>query len=165
VRNDTELRAWLMTVLRNLHIDSKRSIAVRYSIPCDSLPLSAPEPEATPLWRQIDVEVLYATLPRLSPPMRRAFELRLAGHGMRQIARQLGIAEATVGVRLHRARRVLKKLILVHYLRESAAEGRRPPQGFVPSIVAPSNDVYQEPPEVRTQGMMTRRAVSAKRTK
>ena len=162
VRNDTELRGWLLIVLRHLWVDKNRSVAARRSMCCDVLTIPAPEPEAIPLWRLVDIEVVYAMLPRLSLPLRRAFELRLAGHSLRHIADRLEIPEATAGVQLHRARQRLKKLVLTHYQGErSETEGKLPPGRFVPYVVPPSNDLHQEGIDVPKQRNAKRRAVIA----
>ncbi len=112
VRNDDELRAWLFVVLRNQFVNKHRAVAAFMSVPCEMLALPAREPEAMPLWRQIDIEVVHGALSRLSPTLRTTFELRVAGHSLREIARMLGIPEATVAVRLHRARQRLRFLVL-----------------------------------------------------
>jgi RNA polymerase sigma-70 factor (ECF subfamily) len=59
-----------------------------------------------------EVEEAYArALPRLSPPQRDVLERALRGHGLPQIARDLGIPYHTAGVRLHAARQQLRRLL------------------------------------------------------
>lgn len=112
VRNDDELRAWLFVVLRHQLVNKHRAVAAFTSVPCDMLALSAREPEALPLWRQIDIEVVQDALSRLPATLRTTFELRVAGHRPREIAGILGISDATVAVRLHRARHQLRVFAL-----------------------------------------------------
>lgn len=119
VRNDDELRAWLFVVLRNQFVNKHRALAAFMSVPCELLALAAQEPEAMPLWRQIDIEVVHGALARLSPTLRTTFELRVAGHSLREIARILGVPEPTVAVRLHRARQRLRFLVLATVTPES----------------------------------------------
>jgi len=163
VRDANELRGWLFIVLRHLYVDKKRSAASRRSIPFDVLVMATPEPEAIPLWRQVDIEVVYALLPRLSLPLRRTFELRMAGNSPRRIARHLEIPEATVGVQLYRARRHLKKLILAQSQCEhTKIEGAQSPDRFVPYVVKPLNDRHQDGSPVPSQSNRKRRLVGAR---
>ncbi|HLK92858.1 MAG TPA: RNA polymerase sigma factor [Polyangia bacterium] len=109
--NESELRSWLFTVLRNRFRDQRRAARVRRvaDINLDALPIA--EPAEQPAWARVDMETITDCLPSLPPRVREAFRLHLAGHRAPAIARLLGIKTSTVAIRIFRARRRLHQLL------------------------------------------------------
>jgi RNA polymerase sigma-70 factor (ECF subfamily) len=138
VRNHDELRAWLFVVVRNEFINNHRAAMATTRAWCDAA-LPAGEAEPMPLWRQIDTEHLTAALSKLSPHLRTTFELRQAGRRLRDIAAMLGVAETTVGVRLHRARKQLRRLILAEHNHQAASARQQLSSRASTSSIAPSD--------------------------
>jgi RNA polymerase sigma-70 factor (ECF subfamily) len=113
VGNDQELRAWLCVVVRHLFVDQHRSAHNRMRAICEVDEGCTPAPkEALPLWRQYDVADVYRLIPLLTPGLRSAYELHVAGHSLAQIADRLAIPQTTVGTRLLRARARLRGWLL-----------------------------------------------------
>jgi RNA polymerase sigma-70 factor (ECF subfamily) len=112
VADHQELRRWLFRVMRNRHLDHRRSAIVRSAsdVDVDTLPEPEVEPEQRPLWKRMDLETVSSLLPALSRPLREAFMLYIAGHSGNEIARRLLIAPNTVTTRVFRARRTLRRL-------------------------------------------------------
>ena len=120
------VRAWLLSILRNRFVDQCRHNArdkrEEDESAIDSLP--APEaPEELPAWAHITPEELRAAVARLSEDFRVVYQLHaLEGSSYSEIALRLGIPKATVGTRLIRARRKLRDLLLAHL--PDAASGK-----------------------------------------
>lgn len=77
----------------------------------ESLP--APEPEEIPPWALIAVEEFRAAVSRLPPELGEVYRLHAIEEcSYKAISQRLGVAPPTVGTRLLRARRFLKKLLL-----------------------------------------------------
>jgi RNA polymerase sigma-70 factor (ECF subfamily) len=109
------LRAWLVTIVRHVHIDRVRRVAREpKSVPIDallaeSLPSREPEPALDDAMGMEDVEAALVALPET---FRRVFVLHeLEGRPYRDIAAALDIPLATVGTRLNRARTKLRALL------------------------------------------------------
>jgi RNA polymerase sigma-70 factor (ECF subfamily) len=111
VSNQTELRRWLFTVLRNRHYDNCRSAEVRFIADVDVERLPDAEPEEVALWKRFDLSTVQGLVPQLSPPLRAVFQLYLAGCPSFEIARRLLIPAKTVATRMFRARRTLQRLL------------------------------------------------------
>jgi len=108
---DTDHRAWLARVMRNLFIDRLRRLATRP--PQDTFDDNAPatRPVAAEWWENLDADDIRTQLSRLSEDLRRAFELfAFEGCSYAEIADRLGIARMTVGTRIFRARQQLQRL-------------------------------------------------------
>lgn len=105
-------RAWLTRVLHNLFIDKLRRRNARREDPLDE-PIELPvEPRAW--WHALTVDEIRATLARLPEDQRMTFELfAFEGRSYDDIAAALGIAKATVGTRILRARQKLRELLTV----------------------------------------------------
>jgi RNA polymerase sigma-70 factor (ECF subfamily) len=96
-------RAWLARVLRNRFIDRLRRTAVRREEPIDDRDVAC-EPAAP----TTDTGAIAAELARLPPLQRETLELfALHDRTYDEIAARLGIAKATVGTRILRARRTI----------------------------------------------------------
>jgi RNA polymerase sigma-70 factor (ECF subfamily) len=108
----TNRLAWMTVVLRRLAIDQlrRRRVSSKAFHEC-SLVLAA-EHDPAPWWLELETVDVARVLGELPGAERAAFELfELQGKSYEEIARALGIAKATVGVRLLRARRRLKRLL------------------------------------------------------
>ena len=110
----TNLRAWLVTILKNLFIDEcrkrKRAPALTSLDPEPNL--AARESEAPPWWTEITTEQMAAAIARLDDDFRVVYELKeIEKKSYDEIAATLGIRKATVGTRIMRARRKLKTIL------------------------------------------------------
>jgi RNA polymerase sigma-70 factor (ECF subfamily) len=106
-------RGWMVTILHNLHIDRCRKRARRLPhVPCDDLPLPAPEPAEVHAWSEITGDDLRRAAARLPEDLRAVYVMfALEGHSYTEVAAALGIPKATVGTRLLRARTQLKQIL------------------------------------------------------
>ena len=127
LRPGSNLRAWLLTILRNLFIDKCRRGARE---PRSELKLelidsafALPAPEAEPRWASITGAHLREAVDKLSEDFRSVYLMHaLEGRSYAEISTRLGIPGATVGTRLIRARRKLKALLQVHLEGEEDTE-------------------------------------------
>jgi RNA polymerase sigma-70 factor, ECF subfamily len=104
-------RAWLSRVLHNLFIDRVRRKTARREEPIEAEPVMVAPVEGA-WWESITVADIRAKLPRLPSEQRETFELfAFEGRSYDEIAAQLGIAKATVGTRILRARMKLRDLL------------------------------------------------------
>jgi RNA polymerase sigma-70 factor (ECF subfamily) len=105
------VRAWLSRVLHNLFIDKLRRRAARREDPLDE-PVVLPSEDHGAWWHSLTIEEIRATLARLPEDQRVTFELfAFDGKSYDAIASTLGIAKATVGTRILRARQKLRELL------------------------------------------------------
>jgi RNA polymerase sigma-70 factor, ECF subfamily len=116
LRPGSNLRAWLLTILRNLFIDRCRRSArePRSELKLELIDSGAamPEPEAEPRWASITVVQLRGAVEQLPEEFRSVYLMHaLEGRSYAEISTKLGIPGATVGTRLIRARRKLKALL------------------------------------------------------
>ena len=106
-------RAWLARVMQNLFVDwirKRRSNPPRVSI--DDTPVAAPVPEIAEWWTELGAEDVRARVNELGSELRGVFELHaFESCSYEEISRRLSIPKATVGTRLLRARRKLKRLL------------------------------------------------------
>lgn len=106
-------RAWLARVMQNLFIDwtRKRASAPR-PVPVEDVPLATPPPPEKDWWDEVTPEEVRAKVALLGDELRDAFVLHMFEDcSYVVIAERLGIPKATVGTRLLRARRKLKRLL------------------------------------------------------
>lgn len=117
----TNVRAWLMTILRRTHIDRVRASAARPSVSLDSLPIDPQavervEPgdpsdwnDAEAMLQQFGDQTIIDALKELSDDMRWTLLLvDVEGLDLAEAAKVLGVAVGTVKSRSHRARAMLK---------------------------------------------------------
>jgi RNA polymerase sigma-70 factor, ECF subfamily len=105
--------AWLTTVLHNTFIDQcRRKKREGGTVPLESLPLAAPEPEETRAWHTITPEQMSAAIAALPEEFGRVYSLFASGSSYVEIAERLGLQKATVGTRVSRARKRLRELLL-----------------------------------------------------
>ncbi len=110
-------RAWLATIMHNLFIDRCRS---QQRQPVHE-PLDDGHPDAVtsiddaeePVWTQATLDDVRAALGRIDPAFARVYQLHTFEHrSYEQIAAVLKIERVTVGTRLHRARKMLRKVLV-----------------------------------------------------
>jgi RNA polymerase sigma-70 factor, ECF subfamily len=107
-RPDSNLKAWLVRVIRNLAIDGARQ-GKKGGGATDPDLLPAPQPEGEPVWAPLSREHIERALEGCAPRLRQAFELHyFHGAALAEIARLQGTNIGTVGVRLYRARARLR---------------------------------------------------------
>jgi RNA polymerase sigma-70 factor (ECF subfamily) len=116
----TDLRPWLATIVRHLHVDRLRQLAREpLPVPLDETSAAAlaatqpPGPDDPPSRPNLEkLDNLEQALGELPEEFRRVFVLHaLEGRSYRDIADSLGIPMATVGTRLSRARLKLRGLL------------------------------------------------------
>jgi RNA polymerase sigma-70 factor (ECF subfamily) len=107
------LKSWLMAILHNLFIDRCRK-AKRdpKSEAIGDVEVPAPEPSPPPAWAEVTTEQVARALGGIGDEFRSVYDLHVAGRSYDEIASELGIAKATVGTRLLRARKKLKEALL-----------------------------------------------------
>jgi RNA polymerase sigma-70 factor (ECF subfamily) len=115
-------RGWMVTVLHNLHIDRCRQRArMKPHVPCDDLPLAAPEEREAPIWSAITAEDVRRAAAELPPELREPYIMfALDGRSYLEVAAALGIPKATVGTRISRARARLKELLTAKLAEEGS---------------------------------------------
>jgi RNA polymerase sigma-70 factor (ECF subfamily) len=102
-------RAWMTQVMKHLFIDQLRR-ARTWSRPVE--PVTDAEPEEAPWWHALDASHVHAAMAKLPEPQRDVFErFAFRGECYDAIAEALGIAKATVGTRILRARVRIKELL------------------------------------------------------
>lgn len=111
------VRAWLLVIMQNLFIDDRRTESVRRRsleasmLTCDALVENDVEVEPEPAWSSMDRKDLECRIEVLSAPSRAAMTMYARGASYSQIAGDLGISMRAVGLRIHRAKRRLRKLL------------------------------------------------------
>lgn len=115
VANQTEMRRWLFTVIKNRNRDRCREAAVRATSNVDVETLPDTDAEDIVFWRYVDPAVIQALVPALSPPLRDALVLQMEGLPGAEIARRLRIPANTVASRVFRARRCLQRMFQAQY--------------------------------------------------
>ena len=117
LRPESNLGAWLSTMMNHRYIDSWRcGRHTRLLEAAQNVP--TPEPERPPPWLEITEAEIKRGIDAL--PLSSAYILRLRYYrrlSYADIARRLGITGDTVGTRLFRARRRLKRVLMARYLR------------------------------------------------
>lgn len=120
----TNVRAWLMTILRRTHVDRVRASAARPSVSLDNLPIDPPAeapPAATDpadwhdaeaMLQQFSDQSIIDALKTLPDDMRWTLLLvDVEGLDLADAAQVLEVAVGTVKSRAHRARAMLKKAL------------------------------------------------------
>jgi RNA polymerase sigma-70 factor, ECF subfamily len=107
----TNIEAWLATIMRRLYIDMHRK-ARRQTDPMLADLVPAPEAESRPPFLDLDEQVVWVAVERLPAVYRRPYLLFAAkGRTYQQIATDMGISPRTVGTRILRARRQLRRML------------------------------------------------------
>jgi RNA polymerase sigma-70 factor, ECF subfamily len=110
-------RAWLATIMHNLFIDRCRS--VQRQPPHE--PLDENHSEVTsidtveePSWVRATIEDVRSALQQIDPTFAQVYRLHsFEHHSYEQIAATLKIERVTVGTRLNRARKMLRKILVL----------------------------------------------------
>jgi RNA polymerase sigma-70 factor, ECF subfamily len=119
VRN---VRAWLVTILRNAFIDRIRAEPPPFMHDVEDY--ATPDPDPQPSWCNVTAAEVRAACVAIQPELRVIFELHyLDGLRYKEIAAQLAIPENTVASRLFRARAALRHQLLAPRARESGEQG------------------------------------------
>lgn len=109
--DEGELRAWLTTVIRHRHVDRcrRRAAAARLHA---ALPEPAEARADEPWWMSLSTDDVRAGVAALPPHLAAPFALfALERASYKTIAARLGIAPATVGTRILRARARLRAIL------------------------------------------------------
>jgi RNA polymerase sigma-70 factor (ECF subfamily) len=107
------VKSWLMAIMHNVFIDRCRK--VKRALKTEAIEeheVAAPEPVAPPAWAVVTSSQVAHALDELGGEFRAVYELHAAGRSYDEIAQALGIAKATVGTRLLRARKKLKEALV-----------------------------------------------------
>jgi RNA polymerase sigma-70 factor (ECF subfamily) len=114
--NARTCEAWMVTTLSNLFYDQcrKRKVQARGAMDpgISGEDLVEHEPASMPVYDTVTDEQFAQALQCLSPKLREAFELHVAGKKYQDIARILGVQLGTVAKRLHDARAKLREHLL-----------------------------------------------------
>jgi len=110
---ESELRAWLFRILRNIHIDLLRRASHELVTGVNGDELAAePQPER-PAWDQVSNDDVARALGALSPTFARTYTMYAVDRlSYADIAKRLNVPVGTVGTRLRRARMQLREVIL-----------------------------------------------------
>src|SRR5262245_37765963 len=91
LRPDSNVRAWLITILHNLHIDRCRQrLRAPQAVAVEPEDLPAPVAEPSRAWHALGTAEVRAALGALPAEQRRVYELHLDGRSYRDIAAALG---------------------------------------------------------------------------
>jgi len=108
----THLKAWLGQILRNLFIDARRRALTRARFEHEG---EIEEPTAAPsgsLFEVLSGDDVASALARLDTAQRQVFMLAcLEGRTYQEIAARIGVPVSTVGTRLLRAKRKLRRML------------------------------------------------------
>jgi RNA polymerase sigma-70 factor (ECF subfamily) len=109
----SELRAWLFRILRNLHIDLLRRSTHEVVSEVEGDALIADPPVDPPVWHDVSDGDVTSALDTLSPTFAKTYTMYAVDHrSYAEIAKELNVPLGTVGTRLRRARLQLRQVIL-----------------------------------------------------
>jgi len=112
---DSELRAWLFRILRNIHIDLIRRASHELVSGVDGDELVAEPPAERPLWDQLSDEDVSSALDALPPTFAKTYTMYAVERlSYADIAKELKVPVGTVGTRLRRARLQLRQVAGPH---------------------------------------------------
>ncbi len=104
---NTNLFAWLRTIMQRLVIDKWRRQGRRVEVPLKDTP--APEPdEVLPMSKRYSQDKIRRASLQLGERLRTTFRLRLDGLGYMAIAERLQVPASTVATRLMRSKRQVR---------------------------------------------------------
>jgi RNA polymerase sigma-70 factor, ECF subfamily len=105
---------WLLTIMLNLFLDDCRCRAARRVVSnpdrtLERLPSAEPEPPS--LWRTASDEQIGACVAALPVCLRETYQLYVSGWSYKELAQHFQISKDTVGTRLHRIRKAIRRLL------------------------------------------------------
>jgi RNA polymerase sigma-70 factor (ECF subfamily) len=111
--SDAQALAWLGVVMRNYYCDQLRSRRGRREVENQALDqIAVAEPEPAPAWAELTLAEVRAQLPAISASLRPVYQMHaLEGCSYDEIASRLNLRKVTVGTRLLRARRQLRRAL------------------------------------------------------
>ncbi len=110
---ESELRAWLFRILRNIHIDLLRRASHEVVNGVNGDELMAEPTMERPLWDHLSDDDVTSALGALSPAFAKTYTLYAVDRlSYADIARELNVPVGTVGTRLRRARLHLRQVML-----------------------------------------------------
>jgi len=110
---DSELRAWMFRILRNVHIDLLRRASHELVGGVNGDDLVAEAPAERPVWEHLSADDVSSALGSLPPTFAKTYTLYAVERlSYADIARQLNVPLGTVGTRLRRARMQLRQAML-----------------------------------------------------
>ena len=113
--NSPDAQRWLYRVLNNLYVDEVRSARCRRGpsfTPELVASIPAPEPDEIPPWRTVDTAEVLRAMRLLTPVERRLLWMQsLRRMSFREMSVAVGLKPATIGVKVHRARRKLRSIL------------------------------------------------------
>jgi|GEM_PF-1129852 len=110
---NSELRAWMFRILRNIHIDLLRRASHEVVSGVEGDDLVAEPPPERPVWDHLSQEDVASALGALPPAFARTYVMyAVERRSYADIARELDVPVGTVGTRLRRARLQLRQVIL-----------------------------------------------------
>lgn len=114
LKPDSNVRAWLFTILHNAFIDRCRKDGGEpRGTPIDEVDIAAPDPAPPPAWTAVTAEQLGAAIGELEEEFRVVYRMHaLDGRSYQEISAALDIPQNTVGTRLARARRKLRTILV-----------------------------------------------------
>lgn len=120
IPSEANERAWLSRVTYNLFIDRvRRAQARREELTGDPVVPAAEPPDEPRWWERLTQEQIVSAMERLPADQRTTFELfAFQGKSYDEIAASQGIAKATVGTRILRARQRLRALFIAEHADE-----------------------------------------------
>ena len=139
IRHGENPRGWLLRIMFNLFVDDRRRRQKRRERPLMALgEVAAPEPYEVVPWEMVTDRDLSRAMTLLPRAHREILRLNVVERrSYKEIARMLHIPLATVGSRLHRARRHMREA-LQNPCVPSPRSGRRGEAGrFLPSVKSP----------------------------
>ena len=110
---DTNLKAWLATLMHHIFIDNCRARKRRPPADCiDDFQVAQPDADSAPWWGHVTVDDLRRATQLLEDKFREVYELHtFAKLSYEHIAKRLDIQKMTVGTRLLRARQKLREIL------------------------------------------------------
>jgi RNA polymerase sigma-70 factor (ECF subfamily) len=121
-RLGSNMRAWLMRILRNHYYDVARRRPLERQSGIAIEDVAAREPDAPEWWSEISPTHLADAVKALSPKFRRTYAAYFEqGLSYLEIAGEQRISVKTVGVRLFRIRALLRKRLFPRYSKVEAA--------------------------------------------
>ena len=105
---------WLLTIMLNLFLDDCRCRAARRVVSnsdraLERLPSVEPGPPS--LWRTASDERIGACVAGLPASLRETYRLYVSGWSYKELAQHFQISSDTVGTRLHRIRKAIRRLL------------------------------------------------------